>query len=119
MGSDIYPELVVGQRLIQACISDFKKIAWQVSAMNDYSSLLDRPNTLQPRADKIMNTATAIVGVVDRKKAQIESRNMSRIAYLALVLVHMSFVSTFLSIGDVIYGGTPWSTPCSSWYRYR
>ncbi|KAF1810841.1 hypothetical protein P152DRAFT_450828 [Eremomyces bilateralis CBS 781.70] len=75
---------------------------WQSDIIRDYHSLLDHLNTLQHRTEKIMSMATAIISVEESKKAMVESRNMSRITYLAFVFVPWSFVTGFLSMSDEI-----------------
>ncbi|KAI0508724.1 hypothetical protein F5B22DRAFT_658850 [Xylaria bambusicola] len=58
--------------------------------------------TLQQQADKIMKMAVAIISVEEGKKAVDESRNMSRIIYLAFVFVPLSFVTSLLSMSPDI-----------------
>ncbi|KAL7623739.1 hypothetical protein AAE478_005292 [Parahypoxylon ruwenzoriense] len=75
---------------------------WRAGIRRDFVSLLARLQTLQLRADKIMKMAVAIISVEESKKAMLESRNMSRITYLAFIFVPMSFVSSFLSMNQDI-----------------
>jgi hypothetical protein len=47
-----------------------------------------------------MALATAIMLAEESNRTRTESRNVSRITYLAFVFVPMSFVSSFLSMSD-------------------
>ncbi|KAI1762612.1 hypothetical protein GGR53DRAFT_521552 [Hypoxylon sp. FL1150] len=73
---------------------------WRAGVRRDFVSLLARLQALQLRADKIMKMAVAIISVEESKKSMVESRNMSRITYLAFIFVPMSFVSSFLSMNQ-------------------
>ncbi|GAB1318327.1 ADP-ribose 1''-phosphate phosphatase [Madurella fahalii] len=76
--------------------------SWQAGLKEDFVSLLEKLQSLQLRADKIMEMAVAIISVEESKKAMLESRNMGRITYLAFFFVPMSFITSFLSMNENI-----------------
>ena len=64
----------------------------------DMDGVYERVQTLQTRVDKIMNVATAIISLEQSKKAIKETRDVTRITYLAFVFIPMSFTTSFLSM---------------------
>lgn len=69
--------------------------------VSDYRTLHERFSNFALRADKIMNTATAITSVQESKRNIEQSQSVSRVTYLAFVFIPLNFVSSFLSMnGD-------------------
>ncbi len=100
LGANIYSDSPGRHGPIQAIVSPDCGNKWQVEIWRDFMSLLTKIDSLQLKADRIMALATAILSAAESKRTRTESRNVSRITYLAFVFVPMSFVSSFLSMSD-------------------
>ncbi|KAA6414305.1 MAG: hypothetical protein FRX48_02668 [Lasallia pustulata] len=62
--------------------------------------LLGRLEEVQNRADHVISVLTAVILIQESKKALTQTRDVSRITYLAFLFVPMSFVATFLSMNN-------------------
>ncbi|KAH8649250.1 hypothetical protein BX600DRAFT_474821 [Xylariales sp. PMI_506] len=100
LGSNVYSESFMPHGPAQAVDSLNSKSKWQDEIWGDLFSILTKLDSLKSRANTIMNIAIAIISAEESKKAGIESRNVSRITYLAFFFVPMSFVSSFLSMSN-------------------
>ena len=60
--------------------------------------LLERHEEVQHRADKVISVLTAVISIEESRKAMTQTRDVTRITYLAFLFVPMSFVASFLSM---------------------
>ncbi|KAL8881215.1 MAG: hypothetical protein Q9198_001537 [Flavoplaca austrocitrina] len=100
LGVNIYSDSPVRHGPIQGIDSPDCRDKWLADTWQDFVSVLTKINSLQLKTDNIMALAIATTSAEESKRTQVESRNLSRITYLAFVFVPMSFVSSFLSMSN-------------------
>ena len=73
-------------------VEDYEHIAW---SLNNYSR----------RLDALVSVATSLIQAMDSRRALTETRNISRLTYLALSFIPLTFVSGLFSMNDNIAPG--------------
>lgn len=71
-----------------------------VKTTENIRHLLRRHEEVQSRADKIITVLTAVISIEESRKAITQTRDVTRITYLAFLFVPMSFVASFLSMNN-------------------
>jgi Mg2+ and Co2+ transporter CorA len=64
----------------------------------DFQLILAEINLLDKRIESMINVATAIISLEENKRAMKQNQNLSRLTYLAVIFVPMSFVSSLFSM---------------------
>ena len=84
--------------------SDTSKVF--AGVISDFHTLHARFSNLALRANKILNTATAITSIQENKRAIEQNQTLSLVTHLAFVFIPLSFVSSFLSMNGDLEGQT-------------
>ncbi|KAL9001686.1 MAG: hypothetical protein Q9180_010012, partial [Flavoplaca navasiana] len=76
----------------------------------DFELILDKLNQLHNRAERIMSVVTAVMSIEESKKALGQNRSLTRLTYLAVTFVPLSFVSSFFAMNEDVtrLGRTFW-----------
>jgi Mg2+ and Co2+ transporter CorA len=64
----------------------------------DFQIILAEIDILDKRIESMINVATAIISLDENKRAMRQNQNLSRLTYLAVIFVPMSFVSSLFSM---------------------
>lgn len=65
---------------------------------SDFQIILAEIDMLDKRIESMVNVATAIISLEENKRAMKQNHNLSRLTYLAVIFVPMSFVSSLFSM---------------------
>ena len=84
---------------------------WLSDLQRDFEIVLAQLTALQTRAERIISVATAIISIEESKKAIQQNHNLTRLTYLAVVFVPLSWVSSLFSMSEDLsdLGRTFWT----------
>ncbi len=68
--------------------------------VNDYEYLASRVETYSRRLETLVPVVTSLVQIADTRRSLDETANVTRLTYLALFFVPLSFVTGFFSMND-------------------
>ena len=73
--------------------------------MEDYEHIALGIDTYSRRLEAQVSIATSLIQAIDSRRSLTETRNISRLTYLALSFIPLTFVSSFFSMNDNIAPG--------------
>lgn len=75
------------------------------SIRQDYEQIASDLDTYSRQLEAMVSVATSLVPAIDCRRSLIETMNISRLTYLALIFIPLTFVSSLFSMNDKIAPG--------------
>ena len=73
--------------------------------IEDYKHIASSIDTYSRRLDTLVSVATSLIQAIDSRRSLVETLNISRLTYLALASIPLTFVSGLFSMNDNIAPG--------------
>ncbi|KAB2571218.1 hypothetical protein DBV05_g10113 [Lasiodiplodia theobromae] len=81
--------------------------SWQELLAQDYEHLARSVDDYGQRFERMMPVVTSMVQIADSRRSFAETKNVSRLTYLALVFVPLTFTTGLFSMDSEISPGSP------------
>ena len=90
---------------LRYCMTDDKDEEYSAPMREDYEQIAFGIDTYSRRLEAMVSIATSLIQATDSRRSLAETVNISRLSYLALIFIPLTFVSGLFSMNDNIAPG--------------